>query len=88
MASTRISNGQLIEAVRETRARTLELVNDLSDEQLIGPRLQIVISMCTFISDGRGRERFVGSDSRFRADYGFAHRWKHRHSGRSLSRLF
>ena len=42
MASTGISNGQLIEALRETRARTLELVNDLSDEQLIGPRLQIV----------------------------------------------
>jgi len=42
MAFTGISNGQLIEALRETRARTLELVNDLSDEQLIGPRLQIV----------------------------------------------
>jgi ergothioneine biosynthesis protein EgtB len=42
MASTGISNSQLIEALRETRARTLELVNDLSDEQLIGPRLQIV----------------------------------------------
>jgi iron(II)-dependent oxidoreductase len=33
---------ELIEALRETRARTLELVSDLSDEQLIGPRLQIV----------------------------------------------
>jgi iron(II)-dependent oxidoreductase len=32
----------LIEALRETRARTLELVSDLSEEQLIGPRLQIV----------------------------------------------
>jgi iron(II)-dependent oxidoreductase len=42
MASAGISNGQLTEALRETRARTLELVNDLSDEQLIGPRLQIV----------------------------------------------
>ena len=42
MAFTGIANAQLIEALRETRARTLELVNDLSDEQLIGPRLQIV----------------------------------------------
>jgi len=42
MAFTGISNGQLIEALRETRARTLELVNDLSDEELISPRLQIV----------------------------------------------
>lgn len=42
MAFTGISNGQSIEALEETRARTLELVNDLSDEQLIGPRLQIV----------------------------------------------
>ncbi|PYS42352.1 MAG: ergothioneine biosynthesis protein EgtB [Acidobacteria bacterium] len=32
----------MIEALAETRARTLELVNDLSEEQLIGPRLQIV----------------------------------------------
>jgi iron(II)-dependent oxidoreductase len=42
MAFTGIANAQLIEALRETRARTLELVNDLSDEQLIGPRLEIV----------------------------------------------
>ena len=42
MAFTGIANAQLIETLRETRARTLELVNDLSDEQLIGPRLQIV----------------------------------------------
>jgi len=42
MAITGIANAQLIETLRETRARTLELVNDLSDEQLIGPRLQIV----------------------------------------------
>src|SRR6185503_15069002 len=42
MAFAGIANAQLIEALRETRARTLELVNDLSDEQLIGPRLQIV----------------------------------------------
>ena len=33
---------QLIGALKETRARTLELVNDLNEEQLIGPRLQIV----------------------------------------------
>ena len=33
---------QLVEALRETSARTLELVDDLSDEQLIGPRLQVV----------------------------------------------
>jgi iron(II)-dependent oxidoreductase len=32
----------LIEALKETRARTLELVDDLNDEQLIGPRLKIV----------------------------------------------
>jgi ergothioneine biosynthesis protein EgtB len=42
MAFNRIANAQLIETLRETRARTVELVNDLSDEQLIGPRLQIV----------------------------------------------
>ncbi len=33
---------QLIDALKETRARTLELVDDLNEEQLIGPRLQIV----------------------------------------------
>ncbi|HVQ39869.1 MAG TPA: selenoneine synthase SenA [Pyrinomonadaceae bacterium] len=38
----RPSTGHLIEALSETRARTLRLVDDLSDEQLIGPRLQIV----------------------------------------------
>jgi iron(II)-dependent oxidoreductase len=32
----------LIEALREARARTLELVDDLNDEQLLGPRLKIV----------------------------------------------
>jgi len=42
MAFTGIANAQLIETLKETRARTLELVNDLNDEQLIGPRLQIV----------------------------------------------
>jgi iron(II)-dependent oxidoreductase len=49
MALTRTANGesrittaQLIEALSETRARTLELVDDLDEAQLIGPRLQIV----------------------------------------------
>ncbi|HEY6404441.1 MAG TPA: selenoneine synthase SenA [Blastocatellia bacterium] len=36
------SNIQLIHALQEARARTLELVSDLSDEQMIGPRLAIV----------------------------------------------
>ena len=35
-------SAQIIEALRETRERTLKLVEDLSDEQLLGPRLQIV----------------------------------------------
>jgi iron(II)-dependent oxidoreductase len=49
MALTGIENGesrtttaQLIEALRETHARTLELIDDLNEAQLIGPRLQIV----------------------------------------------
>ena len=33
---------QLIELVREPRQRTLELVADLDDDQLLGPRLEIV----------------------------------------------
>ena len=37
-----ISNAQLIEALKETRARTLDLVHDLSEAQLMGPRLKIV----------------------------------------------
>lgn len=41
-AQSRIANAQLIEALSETRARTLELVDDLSELQLMGPRLQIV----------------------------------------------
>ena len=36
------SNAELIQALRETRARTLDLVADLTDDQLIGPRLSIV----------------------------------------------
>jgi iron(II)-dependent oxidoreductase len=35
-------NIQLIPALQEARARTLELVADLDDEQMIGPRLAIV----------------------------------------------
>jgi iron(II)-dependent oxidoreductase len=41
-AQSSVTNGQLIEALKETRARTLELVDDLNDEQLMGPRLKIV----------------------------------------------
>lgn len=41
-AETRITNTLLIEALKETRACTLDLVTDLNDAQLIGPRLQIV----------------------------------------------
>ena len=37
-----VTNGQLIEALKEVRARTLELVADLNDEQLMGPRMPIV----------------------------------------------
>ena len=37
-----ISAGDLIPIMREFRARTLDLVADLDDEQLIGPRLAIV----------------------------------------------
>ena len=36
------TNAQLIKELTETRARTLELVADLSEAHLIGPRLQIV----------------------------------------------
>src|SRR5690348_5835619 len=36
------SNTQLILALQEARARTLELVADLNDEQMVGPRLAIV----------------------------------------------
>src|SRR6266404_8768942 len=37
-----VTNARLIDELRETRARTLGLVDDLSEEQLIGPRLHIV----------------------------------------------
>jgi iron(II)-dependent oxidoreductase len=36
------SDIQLIRALQEARARTLELVSDLSDEQMVGPRLAVV----------------------------------------------
>ncbi len=41
-AQTKPSIGRLVEALKDTRARTLELVGDLNDEQSLGPRLQIV----------------------------------------------
>ena len=41
-AQSTVTNGQLIEALKEARTRTLELVADLNDEQLMGPRLPIV----------------------------------------------
>jgi iron(II)-dependent oxidoreductase len=41
-AQSGITNGQLIEALKETRARTLELVADLSEAQLMGTHLKIV----------------------------------------------
>src|SRR6266480_2667666 len=41
-AQSGVTNAQLIEVLKEARARTVELVSDLSEEQLIGPRLQIV----------------------------------------------
>ena len=37
-----IASAQLIEALKETRTRTLELVADLSEAQFMGPRLPIV----------------------------------------------
>src|SRR5882762_1591306 len=41
-AQIRITTPQLIEALKETRARTLGLIDDLNDAQLVGPRLQIL----------------------------------------------
>ncbi len=41
-AQSSVTHGELIEALKETRARTLELVDDLNDEQLMGPRLKLV----------------------------------------------
>ncbi len=37
-----ISSKQLIEDLTEARNRTLELVSDLTDEQLMGPQLDII----------------------------------------------
>ncbi|MBI2015456.1 MAG: DinB family protein, partial [Candidatus Rokubacteria bacterium] len=37
-----LSSSQLTDLVTEARARTLELIADLEDEQLVGPRLKIV----------------------------------------------
>src|SRR5438045_1036338 len=37
-----ISTSELIEALQEARERTLDLIEDLSDEHLMGPRLGIV----------------------------------------------
>jgi len=39
---SKISNQELVLALQEARTRTLELVADLNDEQMIGPRLDIV----------------------------------------------
>ena len=39
---TQESNAPLYAALQEARQRTLELIEDLSDEQMIGPRLDIV----------------------------------------------
>ncbi|MGH9434464.1 MAG: selenoneine synthase SenA [Terriglobia bacterium] len=36
------SRHELVSALQEARARTLELISDLTDEQMIGPRLAIV----------------------------------------------
>jgi iron(II)-dependent oxidoreductase len=41
-SESRAANAQLVEALKETRARTLKLVEDLTEAQLMGPRLQIV----------------------------------------------
>jgi iron(II)-dependent oxidoreductase len=41
-AQSTVANGQLIEALKEARARTLELVDDLNNEQLVGPRFKVV----------------------------------------------
>ncbi len=40
--SARVTTTQLIEMMQDARVRTLELVTDLNDEQLIGPKLDTV----------------------------------------------
>ena len=42
MNDARLSSTDIIQMVIETRKRTLDLVADLSDEQMIGPLLPIV----------------------------------------------
>lgn len=42
MVQASVASAQLIVALNETRARTLELVDDLNETQLMGPRLKIV----------------------------------------------
>src|SRR6266851_10227176 len=41
-SQTTESTEQILQSLREARERTLDLVSDLSDEQLMGPRLAIV----------------------------------------------
>lgn len=42
LAESLVTPAQLIEMLAEARSRTIDLVSDLSEEQLMGPRLQIV----------------------------------------------
>ena len=42
MWSTRNLSGQLAEMLVDTRKRTLDLISDLNDEQMLGPQLRIV----------------------------------------------
>jgi len=42
LKATAPSTADLIATLQETRARTLELIDDLSDAQLMGPRLRII----------------------------------------------
>ena len=42
MATTLMPQAEVQSALREARQRTLELIEDLTDEQMIGPRLAIV----------------------------------------------
>jgi len=42
MTQTLADAGRLVDWVRDARRRTLELVSDLDDEQLMGPRLDVV----------------------------------------------
>ncbi len=42
MAPMRDSTAELAEWVRDVRSRTIDLVSDLNDEQIMGPRLPII----------------------------------------------